>query len=393
MQSSDHQQITHRYNGIAIGLHWLIAILIIGLLMMGKYMTQLDETDAFRFELTQWHKSFGISVLVLSICRLVWRLMHRAPPLPTHMPRWERAAAGATHVFLYFLMLGLPLSGWIMVSASPLNIDTLLFNLLKLPHLPPFAEMANRAEIAELFHTVHEMASGVLIVLLLLHIGAALRHQFVLRDQIMSRISFDFKNPGTKDGLGLFAGVVVAAIAGTMLFNTAINAPDAVSRQSGAEQGVATAQNQVNFTLTLLGENLEGQFGESEIIVNLDENNIAQSSLRASVVTATADTGTPQVDNALPGADWFSSDLHPVANFESSGFSRVDDDTLKVEGMLTIRETSLPISFPLVLNRQDASASGGFTINRLDYAIGAAEQPDDSQAGFNVLVEFEFKLP
>lgn len=126
-----------RYGDIAIIFHWLIALLIIGLLVIGKYMTGLEENDPVRYELTQWHKSFGIAVLLLSVSRLAWRFTHKPPPEPASLPRWQKHVSGLVHLALYALMLALPITGWIMVSASPLNIDTVLFGVIPWPHLPP----------------------------------------------------------------------------------------------------------------------------------------------------------------------------------------------------------------------------------------------------------------
>jgi cytochrome b561 len=141
---------THRYHGIAIGLHWLIAILFIGMLIIGNFMVDLDESDPLRFVLTQWHKSFGIVILVLIVVRLFWRFSHRPPRLPDHLKTWEVNAAGLTQILLYMLIFALPISGWIMVSASPLDLPTVLFNQIPWPHLPLFGSLTNKADITRL---------------------------------------------------------------------------------------------------------------------------------------------------------------------------------------------------------------------------------------------------
>ena len=99
-----------RYGDTAIIFHWLIAFLIIGLLAIGKYMTGLAENDPIRFELTQWHKSFGIAVLLLSIFRLVWRSIHKPPAEPESLPAWQKRVSSLVHWILYALMLILPIT-------------------------------------------------------------------------------------------------------------------------------------------------------------------------------------------------------------------------------------------------------------------------------------------
>ena len=100
-----------RYSHVAIVLHWTMALLIIGMLAAGKFMTSLSEDDPLRFSLTQWHKSFGLCILFLTVVRILWRTTHRAPALPVKMRRWERVAAHCSHWAFYLLMIAMPVSG------------------------------------------------------------------------------------------------------------------------------------------------------------------------------------------------------------------------------------------------------------------------------------------
>ena len=111
-------QATKRYTSVAISLHWLIAFFLIGLLAMGKYMTHLEETDPLRFTLTQWHKSFGITVLFLAALRVIWRFTHKPPALPVNTPRFERVASHAAHLLMYLLMVVIPLSGCLLYTSD-----------------------------------------------------------------------------------------------------------------------------------------------------------------------------------------------------------------------------------------------------------------------------------
>jgi cytochrome b561 len=176
------------YTRVAITLHWLIAIGILSLIVIGLVMTQLHLTTGTKFQLFQLHKSIGITVLGLALLRVAWRLSHRPPPLPSSMPAAERQAAESTHTTLYVFMLGLPLSGWAMVSASPRNIPTVLYGLVHWPHLPVLSTLHDKATVEKVLVYVHVVGAWMLIAVLVLHIGAALRHQFILRDQIMSRM-------------------------------------------------------------------------------------------------------------------------------------------------------------------------------------------------------------
>lgn len=171
-----------RYDAVAITLHWVTAAAILGLLMAGFVMTSLKPGSALQFQLYQWHKSVGITVAALALLRLAWRLRHRPPPLPGSMPRHEQLVAHLGHWALYALMLGLPLAGWAVVSTSPYNIPTILYGVVSLPHLPLPREANALAKLA------HMTGAWILIVTLVGHVGAALRHHLVLRDAVMVRM-------------------------------------------------------------------------------------------------------------------------------------------------------------------------------------------------------------
>ncbi len=172
-----------RYSKIAIVLHWTIAVLIIGLIIFGLLMTNPNTPN--RFVLYQLHKSFGIMVLLLSIFRLVWRLLHRPPALPKDMEKWEILAAKFTHIAFYVIMIGMPLLGWAMVSASPLPIPTELFWTIAWPDLPFIPESK---DLEETFEFLHGNIGKLTIGLILLHFGAAMKHHFVNKDNVFVRM-------------------------------------------------------------------------------------------------------------------------------------------------------------------------------------------------------------
>ena len=174
-----------RYSGVAMVLHWLIALAIIGMLALGFIMTDAEPGSTQQFKLYQLHKSIGITILALSLFRLVWRLTHRPPPLPADMPLWQRVAARASHAGFYALMLGMPLTGWMVVSASPWNIPTVLFGFIPLPHLPVLSTLPNKAPVEKTLEQVHSAGAWILIGLLVLHVGAALYHHFFRRDDVL----------------------------------------------------------------------------------------------------------------------------------------------------------------------------------------------------------------
>ncbi|MEP2706066.1 MAG: cytochrome b [Roseibium sp.] len=176
------------YGRIAITFHWIMAILIIGMLGFGLYLAQLPKTDQATFQLYQLHKSLGFVVLALAAFRLAWRLINPSPRLPKGMPAWERLAAHLGHISLYALLFAMPISGWLMVSASPWGIPTILFNSLPVPHLPVPDAPGTKEQAEAVFKMIHSYSAYLLIALIVVHVAAALKHHFIARDDTLKRM-------------------------------------------------------------------------------------------------------------------------------------------------------------------------------------------------------------
>jgi cytochrome b561 len=178
-----------RYSRTAIVLHWAIALLLIGNfaggLLMGDLLGADDpETRQLGFSVVQLHKNFGLAILLLSLVRLGIRLTAGAPPLPDHMTPTERLLSKLTHWGFYAVMILVPLSGWIMVSASPLGFPTVWFGLFEWPHLP----IGSSKEIAGAASEAHEIMAFFGAGLFFLHVAGALKHQFLDRDDVLARM-------------------------------------------------------------------------------------------------------------------------------------------------------------------------------------------------------------
>ncbi len=178
-----------RYAATAIVLHWAIAGLIVANIVLAWQFDDLKGMAQFR--LIQWHKSLGVTVLLLTLLRFAWRLFNRPPPFPPEMPRWERIAAAATHWGFYAFMVLMPVTGWLMVSASPTNIPTLLYRTVPWPHLGfiHHLPMIERKPLEHQFKAWHETIADIGYVLIVLHVAAALRHQLFKRDLVLWRMA------------------------------------------------------------------------------------------------------------------------------------------------------------------------------------------------------------
>ena len=179
---------SERYGLIAMALHWMIALAILTLLAMGTIMVRMTPGSSLQFDTYQLHKSLGITVLVLSVIRLLWRFLDPVPPLPGTLRPWEAALARVTHSAFYVLMIALPFSGWMMVSASVWNIPTVVFGAFTLPHLPILASLQDKKPVEDALKEVHEALAIGMFILLLLHVAGALKHHFVLRDDTLARM-------------------------------------------------------------------------------------------------------------------------------------------------------------------------------------------------------------
>ncbi len=168
----------HRYNRGARALHWIIAVLVIGNIAGGLLNEALEDT----INVIPLHKSVGMTVLALTLVRIAWRFTWRAPPMPAGTGRTEAVAARGVHLGFYGLMLAMPLSGWIMASAGKYPLTW--FGLFDLPKLA-----VTRTDPAYLVgREAHELLGWLFAALAVLHIAAALRHHFILRDRVLERM-------------------------------------------------------------------------------------------------------------------------------------------------------------------------------------------------------------
>lgn len=172
--------IPDRYTHTAIALHWLTALLIVALFPLGVYMADL-ALSPLKLKLISYHKWMGVTVFILLLLRLAWRVGHQPPPLPDSMPLWQRHVANGLHLLLYLLLFAIPLSGWLMSSAK--GFQTVYLGVLPIPDL-----IGKDKALGDLLREVHEVLNMTLLALLLAHVGAALKHHFIERDGILARM-------------------------------------------------------------------------------------------------------------------------------------------------------------------------------------------------------------
>lgn len=415
-----------RYAAIAIVLHWAIALSIALMIPLGWWMGDAAEDGVVSdglFQAYQLHKSIGLTVLALSLAQLAWRLINPPPALPAHMPAWERFAAHATHWALYALMIGLPMTGWLYVSAgwsehdnAPLEVTTRWFGLFVVPHLfgLPNAGADVRAEVAGTAMSAHSLMAWGAIVLAGLHAAAALKHHVFNRDNVLTLMVPGLrtlgggdepapKNPLRLAALGGGLALVVAGIA-TAAFTWAqisasgpqeqsqieIAAPAPVEQAvlAPSEPGAPPAWR-VNTQTSSIGfafdyddgetsSRFEGRFTRWRADIRFDPNNLENSSAVVTIETASATDGVAMHDRALPGAEWFNSAAHPTAVFRSTEF-RQRGDGYEARGELTIRgrARSYDLPFTLTIDGDRAVMTSSSQLDRRDYDIGKDTDADE----------------
>lgn len=420
---------TTRYSAIAIILHWTIAILIIGQLAGGFFMHKFAEGD-LKFTIFQLHKSFGITILLLSLARLGWRLTHRAPPLPAHMPGWERFAAKLAHWGLYGLMIGLPLVGWAVVSSSPKGIPTLLFGAVPWPHLP----LPHSDQLSDTFAGVHEALAFSMAGLFFLHAAAALRHHVLLRDQVFRHMApwFAQAPKGARLPLGqtAFLGLAAIVIAGGL--GVLMAASDSEEEQhehaqvqaqnraqpedpapaegngsytdqttedptpaqaietmppgpepsasaatvadpaAGADWAVDYEESKVSFSAIAEGAPFTGVLPKFDARIHFDPDDLAAASVTAVFDMSAADAGDAERNDALPSPVWLDVANHKTARFETTDIRKTGEGAYEAHGALTMRGVTKPIVLPftLTIDGDVAHMHGETSFARLDYGIG-----------------------
>lgn len=184
MTSASPPAASSRYHGLAIALHWVLALALALMFGVGLYMADLPFSP-LRLKLYNWHKWAGVVILALSLLRLLWRFTHRPPALPPKveaaMPSWQAQAYHATHGLLYALFFLVPLIGWAYSSAAGFSI--VLFGVLPLPDF-----VQPDKALAELIKPWHEVSAFALAALAALHVAAALKHHWVDRDGLLQRM-------------------------------------------------------------------------------------------------------------------------------------------------------------------------------------------------------------
>lgn len=415
-----------RYSSAAIFLHWTLALLLAFQLSLGWRLETLEGLP--QFVAYQLHKTVGISILLLSVARLAIRLFMRRPA-PFPQPRPLSLLAEAVHWGLYVVMIGGPITGWIIVSTAKIKVQTMFFGVLPWPHLPVGPGWHDPAEAA------HSLIGWLLVGLVVLHVAGALKHHILREDLIGRMMPRAIRSWGA---IGLAAAVAILALFGAMTLakmwsfgsapvaaaptneaDNAINdaapldnvvneavvaANEAAPANEAANEAVAdeksaaapwrvTAGGQLGFKADYSGSPVDGAFKRWSADIIFSPDDLPGSKITVTVDLASVDTADGQRDDTLKSDGFFDIATHPKATFRSSKVTSRGGKAYRAAGTLSLHGVSKPVTldFTLDIKGDEATVAGSAPLSRTSFGVGTGEWSDTGTIKDGVTVTFSFK--
>jgi len=378
MSEPASQAANARYSMVAIILHWIIAVAIGAMILIGWNM----EDNASLYQL---HKSIGITILMLTIARIVWRLINRPPPLADDMPVLERTASHLVHLGFYGLMLAMPLTGWLVVSTTyEFNVSTVLFGQISWPDIPGVGFLANEAG-HDAVEFVHSKLAWLMIGLLVLHVAGALKHEFMAESGVLKRMIpglFGKTSGPVKPARGLIpafglAAVVFALIAGTPVLLRGGNGPAPDVDLSTANWVVDYDASSLVFDGIYDGEPFTGGFETWSAAINFDPEDLSASHVRVEINTGSVTAIKQRYADDLRTEEWFNVEAFQSAQADLSGFTETAQG-YSADLALTVKDltVSMPFTFTLSIDGSHASMTGQTTLSRTALNLGMISDED-----------------
>ncbi|MEO0573956.1 MAG: cytochrome b/b6 domain-containing protein [Pseudomonadota bacterium] len=407
--------IQHKYTAIAQWFHWAIAAMIVLQFVLAQ-LSEWAEHDGERLRqlaLLANHKSVGMTILVLAIARLAWRLTHTPPKLPVAMVDWQKSASHWAHVALYGFLFALPVTGWLMSSAAAYSVSW--FNVFSWPDL-----IAPSVAWRDNLKLIHEWLGKALFVTALIHIGAACKHHFIDRDTVLKRMTTTatFSAFIALVGLGAFSLTNVGAKAPApqhsessdeIVQSASDSTTAAVSVRATSESAPATAaaaapplwiidadNSTIEFTAEQAGASFTGVWQRWQGELRFDADNLALSAFDVSIDVTGVETDDADRNATLQDAEWFDAASFPVARFSTQEIT-VDGDGFSGQCTLTIKDKASPVTF-LFTVKQDGNTvmlNGTARLDRLALGVGTGEWASTEWVGqyVDVAVVVTAELP
>ncbi len=390
----------NKYSFLSRLLHWLIAGLIVSQYVLAKLAEQAEHANKVvqQLGLLANHKSIGMTILMLAVLRLSWRLITKSPALPNSMPAWQIRASSISHWLMYGLIFSIPISGWLMSSAAAYSVSW--FNLFVFPDLVTSSE-----SLEYLFHEVHEILVKSLFVIVLVHIAATLKHHFVDKDAVLTRMA----NMGAwllfiaiiVFVLGFFGRITITENENIRLeIQEPIPAPESLTPEILILENSITSQNIeswvidyqksfIKFSGNQAGAPFEGHWQAWSADIKLDQSKLDQSSFDVTIESNSAFTEDQERDETIASADFFNADAHPKVKFQATQFNETSASNYSTSGILTMKGLSMPaiFEFSIVEDEDSITLIGKALLDRFTWNIGMGDWVDTSWVGKDVAVE------
>ncbi|MGC6500863.1 MAG: cytochrome b/b6 domain-containing protein [Henriciella sp.] len=370
---------SQRYATVAILLHWTIAAAILFMIWLGWNM---DENEA-RYQL---HKSVGITILVLTVARVIWRLLNPPPAQSDGLSSWEATTSRLVHLGFYGLMIALPLTGWLLVSTErSFDVPTVIFGMISWPDIPfPVA-----------FHPVLEMVHGrmawLVIFLLGLHVAGAIKHEMTSDEGVLKKmlpaITADplEVRPTRKGSLELSFGIALGAFA-LIALSPVLSGPQWPVRErapeSSLQQGVVAnwtvdyGGSEIRFSGRHDGDIYSGVFSDWDAQIQFDPDAPDAGKAVITIQTGSATANKKLYTDSLKAGEWFDVAVYPAATAEVFQIAEADG-SYAAQLRLNVKDRSVTVPFQFTVNLMDQQAemTGQAEIGRKSLDLGQTSDP------------------
>ena len=390
---------SERYTNVAITLHWLIAIAIVGMIFGGWYMGDLPDGAPGQYFLYQMHKSIGITILLLTVARIIWRVMNRPPPLPNEMKGLEKTASHLVHLGFYGLMIALPLTGWLYSSVSvKLDVPTVLYGIISWPDVP-FVEDLKTESASGAVNFIHSKLAWVVLALLGLHVAGAIKHEFSAEEGVLKRMipglfgkadKPAMPGRGAMTAFGSALAVLVIIAGATPVLSMLNGSGKAVSADAAfAPNWTVNAEaSSIQFAGTHDDNPYSGTFSNWDAAIQFDPDNPGTGEVRVTVSTTNVEASQKLYSDSLPSPEWFNTAAFPTASVEILNIEGAGDDSFTSTARLSLKHLTVDTDFPFTLEFEGGTArmTGQAVFQRKALDLGQSSDPNANWVAEDVMV-------
>ena len=371
-------------------MHWLVAGLIICQYVLAELAdyARADEALLKQLGLLANHKSVGMTILLIAAIRLLYRFFQPAPALPKTMPNWQQRLSNGSHFLLYALLFALPISGWLMSSATAYSVSW--FNLFAIPDL-----IAPNESRADQLAAIHYYLGKALLILAVVHIAAALKHHFIDKDDVLSRMA----GLGSWISFALVAIVSISALsqvgsksapASTNLIATTSSTKEDDTTLAPSDLAIWQIDYErsfIKFSGDQAGAPFTGQWQSWQAQLQFDESDLSKGRFDVRIDTQTPFSNDDERDDTIRSSDFFDVSKFKEARFIANRFERSGDAFLAL-GILEIKNLSHPVTLNFTVEQANGitTLEGSASLDRLLWNIGTGDWTDTSWVGQTVEV-------